>query len=57
MDFFVFVGRFALVVLLLFDVAPARFRLVFDLRRRFDEVFDFARFFAFFMILPIRFGL
>ena len=56
-DFFDFGGRLALIVLLLFDLAPARFRLVFDLTRRFDEVFDLARFFAFFMILPIRFSL
>jgi hypothetical protein len=56
-DFFAFVGRLAFVVLLLFDLAAARFRLVFDLTRRFDEAFDLARFFAFFMILPIRFGL
>jgi hypothetical protein len=52
MDFFAFVGRFTFAVLLLFALALARFRLVFDLTRRFDEVFDLARFFAFFMILP-----
>jgi hypothetical protein len=57
MDFFAFVGRLAVVVLLLFDLAPARFNLVFDVTRRFDAVFDLARFFAFFMILPIRFSL
>jgi hypothetical protein len=56
-DFFAFVGRLAFVVLLVFDLALARFRLAFDLTRRFDEVFDLARFFAFFMILPIRFSL
>jgi hypothetical protein len=57
MDFFAFVGRLAFVVLLLFDLAPARFNLVFDVTRRFDAVFNLARFFAFFMILPIRFSL
>ena len=56
-DFFAFEGRLAFVVLLLFDLAPARFNLVFDVTRRFDAVFDLARFFAFFMILPIRFNL
>jgi hypothetical protein len=40
-----------------FDLAPTRFELVFDLTRRFDEVLDLARFFAFFMIFPIRFNL
>jgi hypothetical protein len=34
-------------------LAPTRFKLVFDLTRRFDEVLDLLRFFAFFMILPI----
>jgi hypothetical protein len=57
MDFFAFEGRLAFVVLLLFDLAPARFKLVFDVTRRFDAVVDLARFFAFFMILPIRFSL
>ena len=57
MDFVAFVGRLAFVVLLLFDLAPARFRLVFDLTRRFDEAFDLARFFAFFMIFLIRYSL
>jgi hypothetical protein len=56
-DFFAFEGRLAFVVLLLFDLAPARFNLVFDVTRRFDAVFDLARFFALFMILPIRFNL
>jgi len=56
-DFFAFVGRLAFVVLLLFDLAAARFRLVFDLTRRFDEAFDLARFFAFFMIFLIRYSL
>jgi hypothetical protein len=37
-DFFDFAGRLAFVVLLVFDLAPARFKLVFDLTRRFDEV-------------------
>jgi hypothetical protein len=37
-------------------LAPTRFELVFDLTRRFDEVLDLARFFAFFMIFP-RFNL
>ena len=46
----------AFVVLLVFDLAPARFKLVFDLTRRFDEVLDLLRFFAFFMILPIGFS-
>ena len=32
-------------------------RLVFDLTGRFDKVLDLARFFAFFMIFPIRFDL
>jgi len=36
-----------------FDLAPTRFELVFDLTRRFDEVLDLARFFAFFMIFPM----
>ena len=57
MDFVAFVGRLAFVVLVLFDLAPARFRLVFDLTRRFDEAFDLARFFAFFMIFLIRYSL
>jgi predicted ferric reductase len=55
-DFIAFEGRLTFVVLLLFDLAPARFRLVFDWTRRFDEVFDLARFFAFFMIFLIRYG-
>jgi hypothetical protein len=55
-DFFDFAGRLAFVVLLVFDLAPARFKLVFDLTRRFDEVLDLLRFFAFFMILPIGFS-
>jgi hypothetical protein len=38
-------------------LAPTCFELVFDLTRRFDEVLDLARFFAFFMIFPIRFNL
>ena len=70
-DFFDFAGRLAFDVLLVFDLAPARFKLVFghpaaagkqtglisclDLTRRFDEV-DLLRFFAFFMILPIGFS-
>jgi hypothetical protein len=37
-------------------LAPARFKLVFDLTRRFDEVLDLLRFFAFFIILPIGFS-
>jgi hypothetical protein len=54
MDVFAFVARLAFELLLLFAWGPVRFRPVFDLtRRRFDAVFDFARFFAFFMILPI----
>jgi hypothetical protein len=57
MDFFDFVGRLAFVVLLVFDLLPACFRLVFDLTRRFDEVLDLVRFFAFFMLRPIRFKL
>ena len=56
-DFFDFAGRMAFVVLLVFDLASARFKLVFDLTRRFDEVLDLARFFAFFMISPVRFDL
>ena len=32
-DFFDFAGRLAFVVLLVFDLAPARFKLVFDLTR------------------------
>ena len=55
-DVFDFVGRLAFVVLLVFDLALAYFLLVFDLTRRFDEVLDL-RFFAFFMIRPIRFSL
>jgi hypothetical protein len=56
-DFFDFAGRLAFVVLLVFDLLPARFRLVFDLTLRFDEVLDLVRFFAFFMPRPIRFNL
>jgi hypothetical protein len=56
-DFFDFAGRLAFVVLLVFDLLPARFGVVFDLTRRFDEVLDLVRFFAFFMIGPIRFNL
>jgi hypothetical protein len=37
-------------------LAPTRFKLVFDLTRRFDEVLDLLRFFAFFMILPLGFS-
>jgi hypothetical protein len=55
-DFFDFAGRMAFVVLLVFDLAPARFKLVFDLTRRFDEVLDLLRLFAFFMILPLGFS-
>jgi hypothetical protein len=47
----------AFVVLLVFDLLPARFGVVFDLTRRFDEVLDLVRFFAFFMLRPIRFNL
>jgi hypothetical protein len=56
-DFVDFAGRLAFVVLLVFDLLPACFRLVFDLTRRFDEVLDLVRFFAFFMLRPIRFKL
>jgi hypothetical protein len=56
MDFFDFVGRLVLLCLRVFDLAPTRFKLVFDLTRRFDEVLDLLRFFAFFMILPIGFS-
>jgi hypothetical protein len=56
-DVFDFVDRLALVVFLLFDLAPARFKLVFDLTRPFDEVLDLRFFFAFFMIRPIQFNL
>jgi hypothetical protein len=56
-DFFDFVGGLAFICLRVFDMAPIRFELVFDLTRRFDEVLDLARFFAFFMIFPIRFNL
>ena len=56
-DFFDFAGRLAFVVLLVFDLLPACFRLVFDLTRRFNEVLDLVRFFAFFMLRPIRFNL
>ena len=56
-DFFDFAGRLAFVVLLVFDLLPARFGVVFDLTRRFDEVLDLVRFFAFFMLRPIRFNL
>ena len=49
MDFFDFVGR---LVLRGFDLAATRFELFFDLTRRFDELLDLARFFAFFMIPP-----
>ena len=55
MDFFDFVGRLVFVCLRVFDLAAIRFELVFDLARRLDEVLDLARFFAFFMISPIRF--
>ena len=55
MDFFDFVGRLVFVCLQVFDLAATRFELVFDLARRFDEVLDLARFFAFFMISPVRF--
>jgi len=57
MDFFDFVGGLAFICLRVFDLAPTCFELVFDLTRRFDEVLDLARFFAFFMIFPIRFNL
>jgi hypothetical protein len=57
MDFFDFVGGLTFICLRVFDLAPTRFELVFDLTRRFDEVLDLARFFAFFMIFPIRFNL
>jgi hypothetical protein len=45
-----FVGGLAFICLRVFDLAPTCFELVFDLTRRFDEVLDLARFFAFFMI-------
>ena len=57
MDFFDFVGRLVFVCLRVFDLAATRFELFFDLTRRFDEVLDLARFFAFFMISPVRFDL
>jgi hypothetical protein len=37
----------AFICLRVFDLAPTRFELVFDLTRRFDEVLDLARFFLF----------
>jgi len=40
------------VRLRVFDLAATRFELFFDLTRRFDELLDLARFFAFFMIPP-----
>jgi hypothetical protein len=40
------------ICLRVFDLAATRFELFFDLTRRFDEVLDLARFFAFFMIPP-----
>jgi hypothetical protein len=52
LDFFDFVGRLVVVCLRAFDLAATRFDLFFDLTRRFDEVLDLARFFAFFMISP-----
>jgi hypothetical protein len=52
LDFFDFVGRLVFVCLRVFDLAATRFELFFDLTRRFDEVLDLARFFAFFMIPP-----
>ena len=55
LDFFDFVGRLVFVCLPVFDLAATRFEIVFDLARRFDEVLDLARFFAFFMISPVRF--
>ena len=57
LDFFDFVGSFVFVCLRVFDLAATRFELVFDLTRRFDEVLDLARFFAFFMISPVQFDL
>jgi hypothetical protein len=51
LDFFDFAGR-SLFVCLRVDLAATRFGLVFDLTRRSDEVFDLARFFAFFMFPP-----
>jgi hypothetical protein len=53
-DFFDFVGGLAFICLRVFDLALTRFELVFNLTRRFDEVLDLARFFAFFMIFPIQ---
>ena len=44
MDFFDFVGRLVLLCLRVFDLAPTRFKLVFDLTRRFDEVLDLCLF-------------
>jgi hypothetical protein len=52
LDFFDFVGRLVFVCLRVFDLAATRFELFFDLTRRFDELLDLARFFAFFMIPP-----
>jgi hypothetical protein len=52
LDFFDFVGRLVFVCLRVFDLAATRFELFFDLTRRFEELLDFARFFAFFMIPP-----
>jgi len=52
LDFFDFVGRLVFVRLRVFDLAATRFELFFDLTRRFDELLDLARFFAFFMIPP-----
>jgi hypothetical protein len=51
MDFFDFVGGLAFICLRVFDLAPTRFELVFDLTRRLDEVLDLV---AFFMIFPIQ---
>src|SRR6476660_5233754 len=51
------VGRSVFLCLRVFDLAATRFELFFDLTRRFDEVLDLARFFAFFMISPVRFDL
>src|SRR4051794_23783343 len=56
-DFFDFVCPLVFVCLRVFDLAATRFEPPFDLTRRFDEVLDLARFFAFFMISPFRFDL
>jgi hypothetical protein len=55
--FFDFVGPLVFVCLRVFDLAATRLEPAFDLTRRFGEVWDLARFFAFFMISPVRFDL